>query len=74
MNETEIVIQMQQGKEEAFDLLFDMYKNKAFRLAYLISGSYTDSEDIVQEAFVTCYVNRKPVSYTHLTLPTIRLV
>ena len=45
MNETEIVIQMQQGKEEAFDLLFDMYKNKAFRLAYLISGSYTDSED-----------------------------
>ena len=59
MNETEIVIQMQQGKEEAFDLLFDMYKNKAFRLAYLISGSYTDSEDIVQEAFVTCYVNRK---------------
>ena len=26
MNETEIVIQMQQGKEEAFDLLFDMYK------------------------------------------------
>ena len=52
MNETEIVIQMQQGKEEAFDLLFDMYKNKAFRLAYLISGSYTDSEDIVQEAFV----------------------
>lgn len=59
MNETEIVIQMQQGKEEAFDLLFDMYKNKAFRLAYLISGSYTDSEDIIQEAFVTCYVNRK---------------
>ena len=52
MNETEIVIQMQQGKEEAFDLLFDMYKNKAFRLAYLISGSYTDSEDIVQEAFI----------------------
>ena len=51
MNETEIVIQMQQGKEEAFDLLFDMYKNKAFRLAYLISGSYTDSEDIIQEAF-----------------------
>ena len=59
MNETEIVIQMQQGKEEAFDLLFDTYKNKAFRLAYLISGSYTDSEDIVQEAFVTCYVNRE---------------
>ena len=52
MNETEIVIQMQQGKEEAFDLLFDTYKNKAFRLAYLISGSYTDSEDIVQEAFI----------------------
>ena len=28
-------------------------------MAFLISGSYADSEDIVQETFV-------PVSYTHL--------
>lgn len=59
MDETEVVKRMQQGEEEAFDLLFDIYKEKVFRLAYLISGSYSDSEDIVQEAFVTCYENRK---------------
>lgn len=59
MDETEIVRRMQQGEEEAFDLLFDRYRDKAFRMAYLISGSYADSEDIVQETFVTCYVSRK---------------
>ena len=59
MEESEIVEKMQQGDTKAFDWLFAKYKDKAFRMAYLISGSYADSDDIVQETFVTCYLNRK---------------
>lgn len=61
MTETEIelVRQMQQGNTDAFDQIFELYKNKLFRMAYLISGNYADSEDIVQETFVKCYCSCK---------------
>ena len=61
MDETEIEIvrKMQQGDESAFAWLFDRYQSKAFRAAYLISGNVADSEDIVQEAFVKCYLYRE---------------
>ncbi|MFR5602513.1 MAG: RNA polymerase sigma factor [Lachnospiraceae bacterium] len=53
-----VVERMREGDEEAFDQLFAWYQNKIFRMAYLISGNYADSEDIVQETFVKCYSNR----------------
>lgn len=59
MNETEIIRQMQLGNMEAFDQIFELYKNRLFRMAFLISGNYADSEDIVQETFVKCYLKRK---------------
>lgn len=39
--------------------LFEIYKNESFKYAYLISGSKHASEDIVQEAFISCYNNVK---------------
>ena len=59
MDEAEIVRQMQKGDMEAFDRIFEIYKNKLLRMAFLISGNYADSEDIVQETFVKCYCERK---------------
>ena len=54
MNENEVMLvrRMQQKDADAFDEIFERYHNRLFRMAYLISGNYADSEDIVQETFV----------------------
>lgn len=59
MEETELVIKMVSGDMDAFDRLMELYQPKALRAAYLISGNYADSEDIVQETFAASYLNRK---------------
>ena len=38
---------------ELLDELYERYKDDAYRLACLITGSRTDGEDLAQEAFVT---------------------
>lgn len=53
------VERMIEGDESAFEQLFDRYHNKLYRMAYLISGNHADSEDIVQETFLKCYLNRR---------------
>ncbi|MDD6073736.1 MAG: sigma-70 family RNA polymerase sigma factor [Clostridium sp.] len=55
----ELVHRMQSGDEEAFDRLYELYAKKLYGIAYLISGSRSDSEDIMQEAFVTCFFKRE---------------
>lgn len=59
--EEELVRRMMADDREAFDLLMERYYPRTLRMAFLISGSYADSEDIVQETFVQCYVNRKKI-------------
>ena len=61
MDETEVenVRNMKLGDEEAFSWLFRRYQTKAFRAAWLITGNFDDSEDIVQETFIKCYTSRK---------------
>lgn len=60
MKETtaELVRRMKLGDEAAFDSLYESYVRKLYGMAFLISGSKADSEDIVQEAFVTCFLKR----------------
>lgn len=59
MCEEELVIKIQSGDMNALGELFEIYKNESFKYAYLISGSKHASEDIVQEAFISCYNNVK---------------
>ena len=59
MNEETIVKQMIAGNMDAFGELMKQYEKPALRAAWLISGNAADSEDIVQEAFTICYLNRK---------------
>ena len=54
MNDKELVSRIQHGDMQAFDELYERYKDDAYRLACLITGSRTDGEDLAQEAFVTC--------------------
>lgn len=61
MEDTELVKQMISGDMDAFDRLMEKYQAEALRAAYLISGNHADSEDIVQETFVSCYMNRNQI-------------
>lgn len=49
MEEAELVRKMISGDKDAFAGLMEIYQKQALRAAYLISGNYADSEDIVQE-------------------------
>ena len=55
MNESELIISIQNGDSDSFRKLFDLYKDKAVRTAYHITGSQAAAEDVAQEAFVKCY-------------------
>ncbi|MFA9463290.1 MAG: RNA polymerase sigma factor [Velocimicrobium sp.] len=57
MEDEELVQKFQSGNLEAFDLLYERYKNQAIRAIYLITNSCYDCEDIMQEAFVKCYLH-----------------
>jgi RNA polymerase sigma factor (sigma-70 family) len=51
----ELVISIQKGNVDAFDMLFEKFKNEAVRTAYLITGNRSICEDIAQETFIECY-------------------
>lgn len=55
MQDEILVKRLQQGDRAAFDALYSRYRDEALRTASLITGSRTDGEDVVQEAFVQCY-------------------
>ena len=61
MEDAELVKKMISGDMDAFDRLMEQYQAEALRAAYLISGNHADSEDIVQETFVSCYLNRSQI-------------
>lgn len=53
--EEDIIRKVKEGDMKAFEQLFELYKRSAKQLAYMITGSLADSEDVVQEAFIQCY-------------------
>ena len=56
MQEKILVEQLKNGNREAFDILYEKYKNLAVRTAYLIMGNLADSEDVVQDTFVKVWL------------------
>lgn len=65
--EYELILALQKGNSAAFDPLFEKYKHRAVRTAYLITGNSSICEDIAQEAFINCYSNigklRNPLGF-----------
>ncbi|WP_304509698.1 RNA polymerase sigma factor [Anaerotignum sp.] len=55
-NLANLVLELQHGDEKAFESIFELYKVKAVRTAYLLTGSKTLADDIAQEAFVQCFL------------------
>ena len=53
---------------DAFVAAYSEYFGVVYKEALKYSGNHHIAEEIAQDAFFTAYI---PVSYTHLTLPTI---
>lgn len=54
-----LVEDMIHGSEAAFDELYRSYSGRLYRMAYFITGNKSDSEDVLQETFVKCFLYRK---------------
>lgn len=48
-----------EGDESAYRLLYDQYRNKIYSLAFQLIKSKPVAEDVLQEVFVSIWVNRK---------------
>ncbi|HXY74890.1 MAG TPA: RNA polymerase sigma factor [Dehalococcoidales bacterium] len=55
MTEEEVIQRCQAGDRDAFRSLVDRYKDVLYGTAYLMTGSRTDAEDQVQEAFISAW-------------------
>jgi RNA polymerase sigma-70 factor (ECF subfamily) len=52
------VKQMQNGDSQAFNRLFDLYKNKVFAFISGLINNKSDTEELTQEVFVKIWTNR----------------
>jgi RNA polymerase sigma-70 factor (ECF subfamily) len=57
-NGNELLKQVVQGDEVAFEKLFQLYKNKLYAFIYQLSGSATIAEDVLQDVFLKIWRNR----------------
>ena len=57
-NNRAYIMQMIAGDEAAFDEVYRSCSGKLYRMAYFITGSRSDSEDILQETFAKCFLHR----------------
>lgn len=55
----ELVSGCLRGEDGCFDELVDRYEKPVYNLAYRVSGSTDDAEDITQSAFIKVYENLK---------------
>ncbi len=53
--DVEIVARVLKGDVQAFALLVDAYKGPIFNLAFRMTGSYSDADDLTQETFIRAY-------------------
>lgn len=59
MDEVDLIRECKKGNLDAFSSLFEKYGKKAVRTVFLITGRSDIAEDIVQEAFIQCYLKIK---------------
>lgn len=57
MNDAELIREAQRGNQAAFEELVRQYDSQVLRLAYHMTRSEQDAQDIYQEAFLKAYKN-----------------
>jgi RNA polymerase sigma-70 factor (ECF subfamily) len=55
--DSELVERAQRGEREAFELLVERYKHKAYRIAFHFTRQREEAKDISQEAFLRAYTH-----------------
>ena len=55
--ENQIIERVLNGEREAFAALVDVYKGAIFNLAFRMTNSYQDADDLSQETFIRAYRN-----------------
>jgi len=55
--DAEIVANVLKGDVQSYALLIDAYKGPVFNLAFRMTGSYSDADDLTQEIFIRAYQN-----------------
>jgi RNA polymerase sigma-70 factor (ECF subfamily) len=53
--EREIIKRVLAGERQEYALLVDAYKGPVFNLAFRMTGSYSDADDLTQETFIRAY-------------------
>lgn len=53
--EAELVTKAQQGDEQAFATLFDLYKKRVYSICLLMTGDAAEAEDSAQDAFIRVF-------------------
>jgi RNA polymerase sigma-70 factor, ECF subfamily len=56
-SEAEIVARILKGDRQAYAMLVDAYKSPIYNLAYRMTGSSDDADDLTQETFIRAYQN-----------------
>lgn len=55
--DADIVARVLKGDKQAYALLIEAYKGPLFNLAFRMTGSYSDADDLTQETFIKAYQN-----------------
>ena len=53
----ELILLVQEGQNQAFDILVGRYKNRLYSYLYRLLGNESEAEEFVQEAFVRAYMH-----------------
>ncbi|MHB8139135.1 MAG: RNA polymerase sigma factor [Smithellaceae bacterium] len=53
--DAEIVAKVLKGDKQSYALLVDAYKGPVFNLAFRMTGSYSDADDLTQETFIRAF-------------------
>lgn len=53
----ELILMVQEGQNQAFDILVGRYKNRLYSYLYRLLGNESEAEEFAQEAFVRAYMH-----------------
>ena len=65
LDDTQLMVAVQQGDAMAFRILVDRYKKKAYYTALKLVGDPDDAYDLSQEAFIRVYNARRLYDKNH---------
>ena len=61
-NEKELLLQVTQGSETAFHILYNRWRDRIFSISYRLTKSEPAAEDVVQEIFIKLWVNKEKLN------------